>query len=52
MAKLTPEQEALYALRNGLPRGDLPAPTQFEYDRHKLGWEDGKDAEAQARGPR
>jgi PH (Pleckstrin Homology) domain-containing protein len=48
MAKLTPEQEALYALDKGLPRRDLPVAAQREYDRLKPGWEERKAAEAQA----
>ena len=33
MAKLTPEQEARYALDYGLPRSDLPTDAQLAYDR-------------------
>ena len=33
MAKMTPEQEAAYALRWGLARNDLPAEAQLAYDR-------------------
>jgi protein-S-isoprenylcysteine O-methyltransferase Ste14 len=33
MAKLTPEQEARYALDYGLPRSDLPEDVRLAYDR-------------------
>lgn len=39
MAKLTPEQEALYALEWNLPRSDLSMAAQLEYDRLKADWE-------------
>ena len=32
MAKMTPEQEAAYALRRGIARSDLPADAQLAYD--------------------
>jgi hypothetical protein len=49
MAKVTAEQEALYALQWDLPRGDLPVAAQLEYDRLKLGWGERKAVEARAR---
>jgi hypothetical protein len=49
MAKMTPEQEALFALDWDLPRADLPAAAQFEYDRLKPGWEERNAAVIQAR---
>lgn len=33
MAKMTPEQEAVYALRRGIARSDLSADAQLAYDR-------------------
>ena len=39
MAKMTPEQEALYALQWNLPRSDLSTAVQLEYDRLKPVWE-------------
>ncbi len=46
MAKLTPEQEARYALDYGLRREDLPQAAQAEYDLLKPDWE---AAQARAR---
>ncbi len=38
MATMTPEQEARYALNYGLPRENLPAAAQAEYDRLRQDW--------------
>jgi hypothetical protein len=38
MAKMTPEHEARYALDYGLPRENLPAAVQAEYDRLRKDW--------------
>jgi hypothetical protein len=37
MAKMTPEQEAAYALRWGIARSDLPPEAQLVYDRLAVG---------------
>jgi hypothetical protein len=46
MAKLTPEQEARYALAYNVSRSDLPAAAQLEYDRLKADQE--REAAARA----
>lgn len=48
VAKLTLEQEALYALRWNVARSDLPAAAQLEYDRLKA---EGEREAAATRGP-
>lgn len=48
MTRLTPEQEALYALRWNVSRSDLPAAAQLEYDRLKT---EGEREAVAARGP-
>jgi hypothetical protein len=42
MAQAMPEQQALYALAQGLPRSNLPKAAQLEYDRLKPAWERGE----------
>jgi hypothetical protein len=39
LTKLTPEQEALYALDRNLQRSDLSMAAQLEYDRLKPAWD-------------
>jgi hypothetical protein len=45
VAKMTPLQEALYALHWDLPHSDLSLAAQLEYDRGKPVWERGVPAE-------